>query len=376
MQILSRNKSKSIQSEIIKQRDIHSALNILYKVLLLISSISVIILLLFILDILWVNSQLIISKYGISNLFQDKWETTNNKFGLIPLLQGTLVTSIYSLIISIPLSIGISLYISHYISDHRIKDILKYLIELIAAIPSVLIGLWGIAVLGPGLRNFDFYFDFPLIPKFVFKLSLPFIPPLYFSNPINLKISVTSILASLPKIPLLNFPIFPYLEKPAIQGGLSLNVFTATIALVIMITPIIVSVSVSIMNQVPDLQKEAALALGATEWEMSKMTIIPQSLRGVVGAISLGFGRALGETMAVTMLIGNSNHVFGSIFNVGTSFTATIANEWGIDIGTPLSFSALLEIGLVLMIISLIVNLLARALVKGTVSTGTGRMEF
>ena len=143
-----------------------------------------------------------------------------------------------------------------------------------------------------------------------------------------------------------------------------------------MIVPIVVSITVSIMDQVPVLQKEAALALGATPWEMSRMTVVPQSLRGIIGALTIGFGRALGETMAVTMLIGGIySHPITSLFDSGSSITAFIASSWAENADVPLIRATLLELALILMIISLIVNIFARFLVSKSFSTGTGKME-
>lgn len=375
MQILSKNKNKAYDYYIFKRPNIHSLLNILFKIFLLLSSLMVVLLILFLVNFLWNGSQLIISKYGYSNIFQTKWLGGFNAkyFGLLQFIQGTLVTSFYALIISIPLSIGISLYITQYISNYKIAETLKFIIELIAAIPSVIIGFWGILLLGPSLNNFHFIINFPLLSG---KYSLG---PLAITFPITFDFSIVNFLSSLHftlNLPYIS-PIYigiPYLSAPIVKGS-PLSVFTATIALVIMITPIIVSITVAIMKQVPIIQKEAALSLGATPWEMSRMTVIPQSMRGIIGAFSLGLGRALGETMAVTMLIGNGNGLFTSIFNGGNSLTSIIVNEWAIDSATALTLSALLEIALVLMIISLIVNLFARLLVRGTLTTATGRME-
>ena len=142
-----------------------------------------------------------------------------------------------------------------------------------------------------------------------------------------------------------------------------------------MIVPIITSVTIAIMDQIPASQKEAAYALGATPWEMSRMTVIPLTKRGTFGASILGLGRALGETMAVTMLIGGNIHAFTSIFDAGSSITAIITSEWGESVSKPLSRAALLELGLILLFISLIINLIAKIFITRGASTGTGRME-
>ena len=367
MQLFSKNKSKKFDYYIFKRPSVHSFINFFFKAFLILSALSVVLLLLFLHNFLWNGSQLIISKYGFSNILQDKWlsgyqANGSYEFGILPFIQGTLISSFYAILISIPLSIGVSLFITQYISNHRVSETLKFVIELIAAIPSVIIGFWGILVLGPAINNFHLIIDLPLITKLNYTFSLK-------SFLVGLHLDL-----SLPVLGNIYIGI-PYLTKP-LNANSTLNVFTATIALVIMITPIVVSITVAIMNQVPSIQKEAAFSLGATPWEMSRMTVIPQSMRGIIGAFSLGLGRALGETMAVTMLISNGNGLFNSIFDGGSTLTSIIVNEWGIDSAQAITLSALLEIALVLMIISLIVNLFARLLVKSTVTTGTGRMEM
>ena len=379
MEFYSKNKSKKFDYYIFKKPSVHSFINTSFKLFLILTSLTVVGLLLFLFNFLWNGSQTVISQYGFSNILQTQWlsgyqETTKQSLGLLPFIEGTLVTSFYALIISIPLSIGISLFISQYISNHRVAEALKFIIELIAAIPSVIIGFWGILVLGPSINNFLFILNIPLLSG-TYTLG-----PYSITFPLTFNFSLKEFLLSLHFT--LTLPIFgsiylgfPLLTQP-LNAQATLNVFTATIALVIMITPIIVSITVAIMNQVPSIQKEAAFSLGATPWEMSRMTVIPQSMRGIIGAFSLGLGRALGETMAVTMLMGNGVGIFNSIFDGGYSLTTIIVNEWGIDSAIPLTLSALLEIALVLMIISLIVNIFARLLVKGTLTTGTGRMEL
>lgn len=346
-------------SNIVKKVNSQTILNFLFKSLLVLCGTFILVLFLDILYILLDNSMPLINKIGFSNIFQETWNysSTPQQFGFVRFIEGTLVTSLYALIIAIPLSVGISLYISQYITNYQVKSILKFVIELIAAIPSVLIGFWGIFTLGPALQDFHLVFTIPYVNTFDFEFKLV-------ETLASFHIDIGSIRLGI-----------PLLTEPAIPG-LTLNIFTATIALVIMIVPIIVSVSISIMDQVPQIQKEGAFALGATPWEMSRMTIIPLSTRGMVGAVSLGLGRALGETMAVTMLIGNIyNHSLTSIFDTGSSITAIIANSWAENSIDPLARAAFLELALILMLISLIVNLLARFLVSRSLSTGTGRME-
>ena len=357
MVFFSKNQVKDNET-IVKKLKFQNVLNLVYKGLIIVASSLIVFVLVYILYILVDYSLPLINKEGFSNIFADKFSTNNpQSFGLWRFIEGTLLTSFYALFIAIPLSIGISLFISQYVKDYRLKTSLKFLIELIAAIPSVLIGFWGIYVLGPALLDYHLIFTIP-----------------YVAN-VNIQFKLVEFLQSL-HITIGSFTLgIPFITTPQ-YGGTGSSIFTATIALVIMIVPIVVSITVSIMDQVPVLQKEAALALGATPWEMSKMTVVPQSLRGIIGALTIGFGRALGETMAVTMLIGGIySHPITSLFDSGSSITAFIASSWAENADIPLIRATLLELALILMIISLIVNLFARFLVSKSFSTGTGKME-
>lgn len=358
MVFFSRKDKSNIKFAIRKELTVQNILNYFYHMVTFIASIFLVVILLDMLFILGNNSLPLIDKLGISNISQEIWSyAPPQSFGLLRFIEGTLITSIYSLIIAIPLSIGISLYVSQYIKNYRIKTTLKFVIELIAAIPSVIIGFWGIFVLGPALREFHLIFTIPYLNTFDIKIQL-----IDLITSLHLTIGSFTI-----GIPYLNTPLYP---------SNNFSIFTATIALVIMIVPIVVSVTISIMDQVPNIQKEAAYALGATPWEMSRMTVIPQSVRGIIGALTLGFGRALGETMAVTMLIGNIYaHPITSIFDTGSSITSIIANSWAENSNDVLARASLVELALILMFISLIINLLARVLVVRSISTGTGRME-
>ncbi|MEM3630729.1 MAG: phosphate ABC transporter permease subunit PstC [Nitrososphaerota archaeon] len=262
------------------------------------------------------ESQLSIQKFGINFLIGTKWDPAISQvFGALPLILGTLITSAIALSISVPISIGVGLALSEYMSK-RISFIISFFVELLAAIPSVIYGLWGIFVLIPFLRDYVY----PYIQKIFW-----FIP--FFSGPI--------------------------------YGG---GVLTGGIILAIMIIPIISAVSRDMLSIVPNNQREAMISLGATKWEVTKI-VIKYAKSGIIGAIILGLGRAIGETMAITMVIGNKFHLLpSSLFDAWYTMAAIIANEF-MEATSDLYMSALIEVGLVLFIVTLIINIVARLIV-------------
>jgi len=261
-----------------------------------------------------VGSSLAIKKFGFHFLTTSTWDPVAEQFGALPFIYGTLVSSAIALIIAVPLGIATAAYLTE-LAPLWIRQPLTSLIEMLAAIPSVILGLWGIFVMVPWLRNYPF----------------PFLKQ-YFGW-----------------IPLFNGPIY----GPCMFAG--------GIIIAVMILPIITSVSREILRSVPDLQREAAYALGATRWEATRVAL-RYARTGIFGAVMLGFGRALGETMAVTMVIGNSPQAKWSLFAPQYTMSAVIANEFTEAVG-PIHLDALVEIGLVLFVITLIVNLGSRALI-------------
>jgi len=262
------------------------------------------------------ESQLSIQKFGIGFLIGTKWDPAISQvFGALPLILGTLVTSAIALLIGVPISLGVGLALSEF-TPKRFGFAISFLVELLAAIPSVIYGLWGIFILIPFLRN-------NIYPHL--QTMFGFIP--LFSGPI--------------------------------YGG---GVLTGGIILAIMIIPTVSAISRDVFSAVPDTQREAAISLGATKWETAK-TVISYSKSGVIGAIILGLGRAIGETMAITMVIGNKFQVLPkSLFDSWYTMSAIIANEFT-EATYDLYVSALIEVGLVLFFITLIVNVLARLIV-------------
>jgi len=271
------------------------------------------------------GSSIAIQKFGFRFLTTSTWDPVAEQFGALPFIYGTLVSSLIALLIAVPLSVGTAVYLTE-LAPRWIRQPLISLIEMLAAIPSVILGLWGIFVMIPWLRDYPFPFL-----KRVFGWT-PF-----FSGPIY----GTSILA----------------------GG---------IIIAIMILPIITSVSREILRSVPNLQREAAYALGATRWEVTRIAVLSYAKKGLFGAVILGLGRALGETMAVTMVIGNTPQISASLFKPAYTLASVIANEFT-EATTDVYLQALFEIGLVLFGVTILVNLLAQLLLKTMTRTLTTR---
>jgi phosphate transport system permease protein len=238
------------------------------------------------------------------------------QFGALPFIYGTIVSSLIALIIAVPLSIATAIYLTE-LAPLWIRQPIISLIEMLAAIPSVILGLWGIFVMIPWLREYPF----PWLKTF-FGWTPLFRGPIY----------GVSMLA----------------------GG---------IIIAIMILPIITSVSREILRSVPNLQREAAYALGATRWEVTRIAVLSYARKGLFGAVILGLGRALGETMAVTMVIGNTPQIVASVFAPGYTLASVIANEFT-EATTDVYLQVLFEIGLVLFGITVLANLLAQLLLK------------
>ncbi len=272
---------------------------------------------------LWVNSALPRHRFGWKFLFASTWDPIFEKFGALPFLYGTLVTSALALLIAVPLGLGAAIFLAE-LAPPRLSDALGFVIDLLAAVPSVIYGLLGIFIVVPWLRN--------TVEPFL-QTTLGFLP--LFQGPIY----GVSLLA----------------------GGL---------ILAIMVVPFIISVSREVLLAVPAEQREAALALGATRWEVTWRAVVPYARSGILGSIFLALARALGETMAVTMVIGNTPRISASLFAPGYSIAAVIANEFTEATG-DLYLQALIELGLVLFLLTFILNGLARLLILATTQRGT-----
>ncbi len=254
-------------------------------------------------------------KFGFRFLTSSKWDPVSEEYGALPFIYGTVVSSAIALLLAIPLSIGSAIFLAEY-APKWLRNPLSFLIELLAAIPSVVYGLWGIFVLVPWCR----------------KVLEPFLNK-WFGF-----------------IPLFQGPMF------------GIGMLSAGIILAIMVVPYISSVSREVMLAVPYTQREAALALGSTKWEAIRMGVLRYCSSGILGAVILGLGRAIGETMAVTMLIGNTPQIKASIFEPAHTMASVIANEFS-EATSTMYLSVLIQIGLVLLVISLLVNIAARLLV-------------
>src|SRR5438270_2997190 len=261
------------------------------------------------------QSHLSISKFGLKFLVKKIWDPVAEDFGALPFIYGTVVSSLLGLVIAVPLSIGTALFLTE-ICPRRLRAVLSLLVELLAAIPSVIYGLWGIFVLAPFLR----VHVQPFLAKYFAWTGL-FTGPKY-----------------------------------------GWGMLAAGVIIAIMILPIIASITREVITAVPRVQREAALALGATKWEMLRMAVLRNARPGIFGATIPGLGRALGETMAVTMVIGNRPEIAKSLFAPGYTLASAIANEFTEAVGN-VYLSALMEMALVLFVITLIVNALAGLLV-------------
>ncbi len=272
---------------------------------------------------LYRNSALAREKFGWQFLFTRTWDPVFEKFGALPFIFGTVVTSAVGLLIAVPVGVGAAIFLAE-LAPPRISDALTFVIELLAAVPSVIFGLLAIFTLVPLLRN--------TVQPFL-KETLGFLP---------------------------------FFQGPMYGVGL----LAAGVILAVMIVPFIVSISREVLMAVPVEQREAALALGATRWESTWKVVVPYARAGILGSIFLAMARALGETMAVTMVIGNDPRITSSLFAPGYSIAAVIANEFT-EATSDLYIHALIELGLVLFILTIILNGLARLLILATQRKGT-----
>ena len=264
---------------------------------------------------LYTNSKQTFSEIGFKFFWESGWSPNTNSFGALSFIYGTLVSSLIALIIATPISIGSALFLTE-LGPRQLRKPVQMMIELLAAIPSVVYGLWGIFVLAPFVREWV-------------QPTLKFITP--------------------------GLPLF---EGPPFGLGL----FTAGLVLAVMITPTITAICVEVFKAIPQIYREGAKALGATEWETIRLAVLGPGLTGIFSAVVLGLGRAMGETMAVTMVIGNRADISSSLFSPAATMASIIANEYG-EANMGLHLSSLTAVGLTLLIVSMIVNGLARAII-------------
>ena len=268
-----------------------------------------------------------IRKFGWRFITGREWDAVQGTFGALPYLYGSVVSSILALLLATPLSVGSAVFITE-IAPKKIGGVIAALVELLAAIPSVIYGLWGILVMAPWLQRSVQPF---LIEHFG---SLPF------------------------------FNGAPY----------GVSMLAAVFILMIMVVPIITSITKEVLLAVPRSQKEAAIALGATRWEMIRLAVLPYGRSGILGAVILGLGRAIGETMAVTMVIGNTPQISLSLLSPAYTMPSVIANEFA-EASSKLHASALMEIGLILLVVTIVINALARLLLWSVTKKQSGGVQ-
>jgi phosphate ABC transporter permease protein PstC len=266
---------------------------------------------------LYIEAKPAFERFGMLGFtFDNDWDVSKAVYGALPLLVGTLITSAVALLIGVPIAVATALYIVE-LCPRRVRQPLTVTVELLAAVPSVVFGLWGVFVLIPKLKPAEQWFSD-------------------------------------------TFSFLPFVGGGTVAGP---NYFIGGLILAIMILPIVSAISREVMATVPVEQKEAALALGATRWEMIRMAVLPYSRAGLTGAAMLGLGRAIGETIAVTLVIGNAPQIGDHLFGQGYTLAAVIANEFGEAASDPVHRAALIAAGLVLFVLTLAVNGVARGLV-------------
>jgi phosphate transport system permease protein len=257
-----------------------------------------------------------VAQFGLGFLTTQEWDPNNLLFGALTYIYGTIVSSLLALVFAVPISLAIAIITSEDFLPQKVRMPIVFVIELIASIPSVIIGFWGIFVLVPFLKP---------VQIFIYQM-FGWIP--FFSTETN-----------------------------------GFSIFVAAVILAVMILPTIASISRDVMQAVPKELRSASMALGATRWEMIFTVLIPASISGIVGAVMLGLGRALGETMAVTMVIGNADKTSISLFNAGNTIPAILANQFA-EASDPLHVGALMYLALILFVLTLIVNVGAVYLVQ------------
>jgi phosphate transport system permease protein len=260
-------------------------------------------------------SKLSLAQFGLGFITSSEWNPVRDEYGGLPFVYGTVVSSLLALVIAVPISLGIAIYLSE-LAHPRLRTPMGFLVELLAAVPSVVYGLWGIFALVPWLRETVQ----PILGK-----TLGFLP------------------------------LFQGQQR-------GFGMLAGGIILAIMITPTVSSVSREVMRAVPHVLREGAIGLGATKWEVVRVAVLPYAKSGLVGAVILGLGRALGETMAITMVIGNRSEIAISLFAPSYTMASVIANEFTEATG-PLYLAALSEVGLLLFGVTVALNVFARLLV-------------
>ena len=264
-----------------------------------------------------IEAKPVFEKFGVLGfVFDNNWDVSKGIYGALPLVVGTLITAALALFIGVPIAVSVALFLTE-LCPRRLRGSLTVLVDLLAAVPSVVYGLWAFFFLIPKLRPAEQWFAD-------------------------------------------TFHFIPFVATENVAGP---NYFIAGLVLAIMILPIVSAISREVLSTVPSDQKEAALALGSTRWEMIRTAMLPYARRGIVGGSMLGLGRAIGETIAVTIVIGDNPILGHSIFDQGYTLAAVIANEFNEAAADPIHKAALIGAGLVLFVLTLLVNTIARLMV-------------
>jgi len=303
--------SNPIKSRSMTEKNLESA----FRWVTLAFAIGIGLILLMIALVVFIESLPAISQSGLGFLFSTEWDPVRNVYGALPVISGTLVSALLSLLIAVPLGLGTAIFLSEDFIPLNIRTVFIFLVELLAAIPSVVYGLWGIFVLIPILKPFGVWLN-------------------------------------------ANFGWFPLFGSVPVGPGM----LPAGVILAVMILPIITAIARDSLATLPPELRQASLGLGATRWETIFRVLVPAAFSGIVGGIMLALGRAMGETMAVTMIIGNSNRLSASILDPANTIASLLANQFAEASG--MQVSALMYAGLVLMILTLVVNILAELIVN------------
>lgn len=287
----------------------------LFLVLTWVASAATVVILLWILESIFTPALPMIQKSGLSFFTSIAWDVNRDRYGALPFLIGTVITSLFALILALPLGVFIALFLSENFLPHPVRQVIRFVVELLAAIPSVVYGLWGIAVVIPIVQQFG------------------------------------GILAD-------NVGFLPLFQGPAFGN----STLTASLVLALMVLPTITAISRTTLVNLPGSLREGSYAIGATRWETIFLVLLPSAAPGIVAATILAFGRAMGETMAVAMLIGNSPRLNWSLLSPGGTLAGLLANQFGE--ATGLQISALMYAALALVLLTLFVNMIGEAVLR------------
>lgn len=265
--------------------------------------------------VIWHEASPSVQKFGLSFLFSRDWNPVKGDFGALPYVYGTLVSTFLALLLAGPISLGAAIFLAEF-APRQIKSTLSFMVDILAAVPSIIYGLWGV---------------FVLVPLLQFRVE-PWLGQ--------------------------HFGFLPFFQGPSHGIGM----LAAGIILAIMISPVITAVSREVLEIVPVSQREAMLAMGATRWEVVRVAVLPYAGRGIIGAFTLGLGKAIGETLAITMVIGNRPDISWSLFAPAHTMTSVIINEFS-EAVEPLHSAALIHVALLLFLVTLITNILARLMI-------------